>query len=257
MAEPILTFDKTRRTNAELLVACRDLGYLSDDMLILDATYGKGRFWKLWRPEWLLTNDWDPACKAMSEFDYRDMPFNDDWFGAVVFDPEYKLNGTSTGKGPAALDADYGVAREYRPMPERTEGWLAGFDECVRVCKPGGHVLVKIMDQVVSGNRRFLSKELWLRSGAALPPWSSPELVSCRQVDEFYLESWRRQPERTHKCKTCGGDGFVPNPNEDVDLDPAPSSDCPDCDGCGRQWSPQQHAQQSLSVLMVFRKANR
>jgi hypothetical protein len=210
MTEPILTFDKTRRTNAELIVAARDLGYLSDEMLILDATYGKGRFWKRWEPRWLHTNDLYPVVghPTMSQYDYTDLPFLSDWFSAVVFDPEYKLNGTSQGTGPAALDADYGVARAYRPIAERTAGWLQGFDECVRVCKPGGHILVKIMDQVVSGARRFLSKELWLHTVA--PARSD----APKQVDELYLESWRKQPE-------------------------------------GRR---QVHAQQSLSVLMVFKK---
>jgi hypothetical protein len=209
--EPILTFDKTRRTNAELMVACRDLGYLSDDMPILDATYGKGRFWRLWFPQYLITNDLDPAVPSDFHEDYRSMRMAPDVWDAVVFDPEYKLNGTSTGKGPSALDADYGVARAYRPIHERTSGWLEGFYECVRVCKPGGYILVKIMDQVVSGARRFLSKELWLTTVA--PARND----APRQVDELYLESWRRQPK-------------------------------------GRR---QVHAQQSLSVLMVFEKPKR
>lgn len=187
--EPILTFDKTRRTNAELIVACRDLGYLSDDMVILDATYGQGRFWSLWRPKALLTNDWDVTSRSDFHFDYRALSFDANEFDAVVFDPEYKLNGTSTGKGPSALDADYGVARAYRPIHERTSGWLEGFYECVRVCKPGGHILVKIMDQVVSGQRRFLSKELWLSTQA--PARND----APRQVDELHLYGVRAQPK--------------------------------------------------------------
>jgi hypothetical protein len=249
MTEPILTFDKTRRTNAELIVACRDLGYLSDEMLILDATYGKGRFWKRWQPsKGLRTNDWDETTDAVFHHDYRCLPT--EWtgfFDAVVFDPEYKLSGNALDhqSGPAALNADYGVARAYRPIATRTEGWLAGFDECVRVCKPGGHVLVKIMDQVVSGARRFLAKELWEHA-------KSQPVV---QVDELYLYGVRAQPARTRKCSTCRGSGTVWRMNEPQHgpHDGYPVA-CDACDGSGRVQSPQVHAQQSLSTLMVFRK---
>lgn len=243
-ADPILTFDKTRRINAELIVACRDLGYLSDDRLILDATYGKGRFWKLWWPERLVTNDIDPATDAAWNLDYRAMHlWFDGMYDAVVFDPEYKLNGTSTGKGPASSDADYGVAGKYRPMAARTEGWWQGLAECARVCAPGGFVLVKIMDQVVSGNRRFLVKEVW--------DYATDDL-GLRQVDELYLYGTRKQPARTRKCPTCDGSGILGC----VGCDD-PECACPDCDETGRVESPQQHAQQSLSTLMVFVKDRR
>lgn len=39
----------TARNNAELIEECAQLGYLTDTDLVLDPTYGLGRFWTRWQ----------------------------------------------------------------------------------------------------------------------------------------------------------------------------------------------------------------
>jgi hypothetical protein len=230
MTRNILTFEKRFRSNADIIVDCHELGYLSHRMLIFDATYGKGRFWNKWLPSYLHTNDLFVHTEdVMSHFDYRDLPFASNWFGAVVYDPAYKLNGTG---GSHESDADYGAATPYQNIDEMIAGINQGFDECYRVLQPGGHLLYKTMEQVVCGKRRWLAKEQWMRTQAP-SRHGAPELV-----DELYLYGYRTQPHRTKKCKACDGTGIS----------------CDDCDGTGRIESRQQHAHQSLSVMQVYWK---
>jgi hypothetical protein len=146
----------TRRTNAELIVDCRTLGYLTDTDVILDATYGLGRFWNLWRPRALVTNDLDPSTSADHHHDFRQLPFSDRQFDAVVFDPPYKLNGTPGQGGPATSDRSYGVATRCT-WQDRHELIRAGIAETARVC--GRTLAIKCQDQVSSGAVRWQTRE--------------------------------------------------------------------------------------------------
>jgi len=132
-------------TNAQLIADVARLGYL--DGTVLDATYGEGGFWKVWRPEGLITNDlYKPA---MWREDYRDFPPWVGGFDAVVFDPPYKLNGT-----PALGEQDdrYGTNRRTS-RDEVMEDIRLGAIECYRVCRR--NLLVKCMDQVEGGQMRW------------------------------------------------------------------------------------------------------
>jgi hypothetical protein len=133
--------------NSELISACFELGYLRDDWLTLDPTYGKGTFWKGRKPKLLLlTSDKYTTNPDNNAYDFCNLPFPDseDW-DAVVYDPPYKLNGT-----PDYPDDRYGVGVSTR-WQDRIDLMKRGQKECARVLKPGGYLLTKCMDQVVSG----------------------------------------------------------------------------------------------------------
>lgn len=133
-------------TNAELIADVAKLGYL--DGTVLDATYGEGNFWTVFRPEQLATND---AFKpADTHYSYLDLfAFPKQWFDTVVFDPPYKLSGTpSLGE----FDNRYGIA-EYMPMQERLADIRMGARECFRVARK--YLLVKCQDQVCAGKIRW------------------------------------------------------------------------------------------------------
>jgi len=232
--------------NSDLILSCARLGYLRDAEAVLDATYGLGTFWKKWRPASLVANDLDPD-RGYWHFDFRDLPWKwEEAFDAVVFDPDYKLQGTSSNAGPASSNARYGMDREYRSVTYQLYDVIfAGLDECVRALKPDGILLVKCMDQVVSGDVVWMSFDI---------KTYVEKHLACRLIDLFQLEGMRAQPQRTRKCPVCKGDGFVANPNYDADWDPAPSQDCLECTGSGRVESPQQHAARNYSTLLVFRK---
>ena len=135
-------------TNAHMIVDCVRLGYLRSDWLTLDPTYGLGTFWRLWEPKNLVKADLythNPA-KGIDQLDFTRMPeIPDNWFDAVVYDPPYKLNGT-----PSPEERRYGVEVPTR-WQDRMKLMAHGLEECIRVVKPKGYLLVKCMDQVVSG----------------------------------------------------------------------------------------------------------
>lgn len=171
-----------RTTNAELMVDCRTLGYLSDDMSILDPTYGEaGAFWNLWRPKHLVTSDLH--TDADHDWDFTDL--SDEWrWEAIVFDPPYKLNGTSSGKGPAASDERYGVHREYKSWQAKHQLIRDGITSCVNVLVPRGWLLVKCQDQVCSGRKRWQTHEFTQHA----------ESLGCRLVDMMHVYGTREQP---------------------------------------------------------------
>lgn len=66
--------------------------------------------------------------------DFRDLPFDDNTFDLVVFDPPHLLH---AGKN-SWLRLKYGV------LPENWQPYLkSGFNECLRVLKPTGVLLFK------------------------------------------------------------------------------------------------------------------
>jgi hypothetical protein len=182
--EPVTAFTSAHN-NAELIVQCRRLGYLRDEWLTLDPTYGHGKFWTLWRPRCFIGSDIkldkSPVGRSV---DFTALRYQDATFDAVVFDPPYKLNGTSTGKGPAASDEGYGVDGAYVRWQGRHDLIRRGITECVRVLKPNGMLLVKCQDQVCSGQKRWQTREFAAHA----------ESLGCRLVDMLHLPGGRKQP---------------------------------------------------------------
>lgn len=173
-----------RTNNAQLMRDCRDLGYL--DGKVFDATYGKGRFWNLWAPPQLTTNDaYVPGCDYSFNFKHIGLPTSS--FDTVVFDPPYKLNGTSTGLGPSAADDDYGVGGQYVTVADKMGLIVDGAAECSRIASR--YLLVKCQDQVVSG------RVVWqTMSISSYLMFGRPEL-GVSLVDMLHVQGYRKQPE--------------------------------------------------------------
>lgn len=168
------------KNNAELIVLARKLGHLPDDALVLDMTYGKGVWWKLYRPARFITNDLGKGVPDV-RFDFCHPPFAPNTFDVVVYDPPYKLNGTPD----ADVDERYGVEvytkwRDRMALIER--GFLAACD----VAAPGGKVLAKVQDQVCSGQVRWQTMMLWQLG----------EANGMRLVDELHLGGGRKQGKK-------------------------------------------------------------
>lgn len=174
--------------NAELIAAIASHGrYLRPEWLTLDPTYGLGRFWTRWRPERLIAHDLDPDKAPDGAADFTALPYADATFDAVVFDPPYKLNGTSSGKGASASDAGFGVAgSDWSKMTWQDRHALIrdGITEATRVLQPKGWLLVKCQDQVCSGQVRWQTREFA----------DHAEHLGHRLVDRFDLPSYRAQP---------------------------------------------------------------
>lgn len=167
------------RSNAEMIVACAQLGYLRRDWRTLDPTWGEGVFWKEWRPDTLIRTDLDPAKSPDLEHgqDFTAMPWQTRSFDAVVFDGPYKLNGTPE----PSLDERYGVHIPTR-WQDRMSLLEAGTIECARVS--GNMLLVKSMDQVCSGRIRWQTRILV----------DVAEAQGFRLVDQLHVLGGRAQP---------------------------------------------------------------
>lgn len=211
MSDGVLSIG-TWRTNAELIADIATLpGYLEAEKgapwTVFDATYGKhGGFWTMYRPSTLVTNDL--RHPADHHWDFRDMPVESGAFDVVVYDPDYKLNGT-----PALGEQDerYGVD-ENLTRDERLTKIVAGACECYRVARH--RLLVKCQDQVEGGIVRWQT-DLITAAIAGL---------GGRKMDRFDFGAHRDarpQPEdrpcagKTHRadpdgCVKCGGSGRAP-----------------------------------------------
>lgn len=179
-----------RVNNAQLMRDCAQLGYL--DGTVLDATYEWGRFWKLYRPATLTTNDLNPECDTDVHADFRCLPFTDRSFGTAVLDPPYKLNGTSTGKGPSAADERYGVGGKYKSVQAKHRLIKDGIEECARVTDR--YLLVKCMDQVVSGTKHWQT-HIFARTA---------ERHGFNLTDMLHVQGYRIQPEGRRQVHAYG-----------------------------------------------------
>lgn len=145
---------KNWKSNAHLIQDVAQLGYLKEHWKVLDPTYGEGVWWQLWRPHTLITHD----KFTLDGVDFRDLPHRDGEFDAVAYDPPYKLNGTDQGEG-----GRYGVARPMR-WQDKMQMIHDGIDECARVLKRDGILLIKCQDQVCSGHVRWQTLEFTLHA---------------------------------------------------------------------------------------------
>lgn len=151
--DEVKAFDEYR-TNGDLIAAVARLGYLRQEDFVLDPTWGKGTFWKVWRPDLLQGSDLDPAKSPTgTSVDATSLPYPARHFDAVVLDPPYKLNGTPTD----AVDERYGV-HETRTRAERERLILDMVAEGARLARRT--LLVKGQDQVNGGKVRWQTREI-------------------------------------------------------------------------------------------------
>lgn len=82
------------------------------------------------------------SVKPDHVMDFRDMDFPDDSFYLTVFDPPHMKSNA----------AGY-MSIKYGKLPKEWQEFIrAGFDECWRVTKPNGVVIVKWCEQQISTN---------------------------------------------------------------------------------------------------------
>lgn len=176
-------------TNAHLIEDVARLGYITDDDLVLDMTYGRGGFWARYRPPRLVTVDIN--TEAHIRADNRRLPVRDRAFDVAVFDPPYKLNGT-----PALgdFDARYGI-EEVTRWQDRMDRIDDGLIAASRALTIGGRLLVKCQDQVCSGQVRR-------------PSWSS-SVRPRRQTPKHHLRSLPRPPRPPSSLEA----GTTPRPS--------------------------------------------
>lgn len=108
---------------------------------ILDATYGKGRFWTKSNFKHLVGIDIDPRLKVPMTADYNDLPFARASFDIVIFDPPHIVRACNVDALDQSIYAYYNLvtaSNTYKPF----------LIEAFRVLREGGFVIAKIADEV-------------------------------------------------------------------------------------------------------------
>lgn len=155
-----------RGSNGKLIATVARLGYLGGpDSMVLDVTYGRGLWWTVYRPAFLIKGDGD----------FRDRPdLADDSVDVVCFDPPYISTGSRDRSTVDEFYDRYGLGD--------LKGWQAtrcliddGLTECARILTPGGYLLVKCMDYVESGRKVWNTFHIAIEGNA----------LGLRLVDRF------------------------------------------------------------------------
>lgn len=163
-------------SNAELILDCARLGYLRAEWNTLDATYGLGKWWDIWRPASLTTNDLDPDKTADTHEDFRAMGWDSGAFDAATYDPPYIAPGGRSSSTVGDFNNRFGLHSTPR-RPEGLQDYIdAGLKEVARCVRPRGFILVKCKNYV-NGGKLWPGTFLTWKAGAAL----GLELFDCME----------------------------------------------------------------------------
>ena len=145
MTSPVMAATRWS-TNADLIVDCFTLGYLKPDDYTLDPTYGRDRWWTRRMPAALEAHD-----IRNDGVDFTELPYLDETFDAVAFDPPYVAVGGRATTGISDFHDRYGMTDAPKSSAELQKLIDRGLGEMFRVVKAGGIVLVKCQDYISSG----------------------------------------------------------------------------------------------------------
>lgn len=143
--------------NNELIKNVSEL-YLKDGDKIADITYGKGVFW---RNIDLAKYDFYPSdiitCPD-TPYDFRNLPYDDNFFDVVVLDPPYVHN-----PGKLIVDANYQNAETTKGMYHKDiiNLYKEGMQESFRVLKNNGYLWVKCKDEIESSRQCMSHIEIY------------------------------------------------------------------------------------------------
>lgn len=163
--------------NGDLIADVAKLGYIRDDDCCIDLTYGKGTWWKRYRPTLLATNDIDDTTKAEYHDDFRATKWFDDNFDVVAFDPPYISPGGRETSTIADFNSRFGLHSTPRTVLGLREMNQDGLDEARRICKPGGIILVKCMNYINGGRYQ---PEVFVM-------WEAATVFGLQMVDQFIM----------------------------------------------------------------------
>lgn len=160
------------RTNGPLIAAAGRL-YIDDADLVVDVTYGLGRFWSHYQPRRFVAHDIDPA--KGDGVDFRHLPYGDGQVDVVVFDPPYiAQGGRATSTIPEMLDR-FGLIDVPKSVKELEALIADGINESSRVLAPSGRLFVKCMDYI-NGGRLVKGRHHVV---------ATAEAAGLEQIDEF------------------------------------------------------------------------
>lgn len=155
-------------TNADLMRYVAEL-YIEPDDVIVDATYGRGGFWRLLPELNVIKHD----LHLVDGCDLRALPELAGTVDVLALDPPYRLD-ESTPSPHADFSDRYGLegglANTVQGQLDLIELYRGGLQEAARVLSKRGRVLVKCQD-AISGRRLtpMIAEVIGAAEGEGLP----------------------------------------------------------------------------------------
>lgn len=138
-------------TNGDMIADMHKLGYL-EDMLTLDATYGKGNWWTKWRPTLLETNDISPDIDTDYSFDFRSPPHGM-WWSQICYDPPYVRLGSTDNSRVKDFSLSYGLTIGKQSAEDVQHVINDGLTALTGCLGKVGRILVKCQDYIAGSSR--------------------------------------------------------------------------------------------------------
>ncbi len=119
----------------------------------LDCTYSKGVFWKNIIPP-VHKTDLVPQTEDTTQADSANLPFANDSFRSIMFDPPFIINGPDKEykDGSAIMKKRFSGYVNYAELKEH---YYKTMKECHRILKEDGYLVLKCQDTVSSGKNHF------------------------------------------------------------------------------------------------------
>lgn len=171
--------------------------YVPEGSLIADVAWGKGRFWQdvdLGRYRLIAT---DILGGPQGFVDFRQLPYANGSFDALVFDPPYTHSNTKTIKTSIA-DCYALNATSPRNMASVLALYEQGIAEARRVLKKDGVLIVKCQDQQTHGrpywvhvkimdSPGFICEDLLILIQKGVPARRWPQQYHARKNHSFWV----------------------------------------------------------------------
>jgi len=131
--------------------------YLKKNDVIADITWGKGVFWKkINQTNYKIYKSDIKTCPE--KYDFRNLPYEDDFFNCVVFDPPYVHN-----PGNFMFNDNYQNNETTKAMYHKDiiDLYQQGMKESKRILKENGTLFVKCQDEIETSKQKFSHIEIY------------------------------------------------------------------------------------------------
>lgn len=156
---------------------------LPDAETVLDTTYGSGMFWRGSTDDVRVTGmDLNPARARDVCGDFTRLPFRDESFDVVIFDPPYH-----TDVGHQKDSVMHGLFGSFDTLDDLRRAVEMGTAEAWRVARLG--VIVKVQDYIHASRAVWMS--LWVHGAIPVEPYDV--LHTRRLGGKIRSPKWRDQ----------------------------------------------------------------
>jgi hypothetical protein len=163
-----------------------------DAATVLDATWGTGRFWDGSATVRVTGLDISPHGRPAVMGDFTRLPFRDQSFDAVIFDPPYLTDVSKAGT--SQMGRRFGA---YGSDSEIEDSIAAGCREAWRVARLG--VIVKVSQH--THESRFVDMQGWVRDALGQALYGQVEQV--RQSSKMVGANWSADAQLSVWCNSA------------------------------------------------------